>query len=258
MSSAAASPSQPFFASGLLARMWARLWPAVAFYPLAAPAGVIRGIADDIGLPVRRSFTGIEEVLLTAAPTHWLQGSPLDTHAMQLASTTVYITWFLAPITAGIGVLLFRPHDYWRFIAFLLIAYYAVMPFFALYPLEAPWAHDASIRRFVAETFPDAAARDPNPYAAMPSLHVALPAAAALWYGLRSWMGRLVLSYSALIGLVVVYGGDHYLADVLAGYAVAAATFLGARALRLPVFASEPRASDQDVLVPAQGLRRAA
>jgi hypothetical protein len=258
MSSAPALSRQPLFASGLLARMWARLWPAIAFYPLAAPAGVFRGIADDIGLPVRRSFTAVEQVLLTAAPTHWLQGSPLDIHAVQLASTTVYITWFLAPITAGIGVLLFRPHDYWRFIAFLLIVYYAVMPFFALYPIEAPWAQDPDVRRFVAETFPEAAAKDPNPYAAMPSLHVALPAAAAFWYGLRSWMGRLVFGYSALIGVVVVFGGDHYVADVIAGYAVAAAAFVVARRLRLPVFATGPRESDRVGPLRAQHLDKAA
>jgi membrane-associated phospholipid phosphatase len=170
----------------------------------------------------------------------------------------VYITWFLAPITAGLGVLLFRPHDYWRFIAFLLIVYYAVMPFFALYPLEAPWAHDASIHRYVAEMFPEAAAKDPNPYAAMPSLHVALPAAAALWYGLRSWMGRLALAYSALIGLVVVYGGDHYVADVLAGYAIAAVVFVAARRLHLPVFATEPQGRDGAVPLHAHRFDRAA
>jgi membrane-associated phospholipid phosphatase len=166
-----------------------------------------------------------------------LQGSFIDTHAAQLAATTVYITWFLVPVTTAFGVLLFRPRDYWRFIAFLLLVYYAVMPFFALYPLEAPWAHDPGIRRYVAEMFPEAAAADPNPYAAMPSLHVGLTAAAAFWYGLRTWPGRIVLGYSALIGLVVVYGGDHYLADVLGGYAIAGVSYFVARRLRLPVFA---------------------
>jgi hypothetical protein len=257
MFSAVSRPvGQPLFAPGFAWRMWSRLWPALAFYPLAAPAGFLRAIADDVGLPVRRQFSGLEEILLTAAPTHWLQGSVLDVHPVQLAAITVYITWFLMPITAGLGVLLFRPQDYWRFIAFLLIVYYAVMPFFMLYPLEAPWAHDVDIRRYLAEMFPEAAARDPNPYAAMPSLHVALPAAAAFWYGLRSWFGRIALVYSAVLGLVVVYGGDHYLADVIAGYAVAGAALLFARWSRLPVFATDQvRAGDS---TRPQELRRAA
>jgi hypothetical protein len=240
MSETKAPRTARLFAPGMAGRMWARFWPVAAFYAIATPAGLIRAAADDVGLPVRRDFSAIERVILTDAPTHWLQGSFIDAHFTQLAATTVYITWFLVPITTALGVLMFRPRDYWRFIAFLLLLYYAVMPFFALYPLEAPWAQDASIRRFVAETFPEAAAQDPNPYAAMPSLHVALPAAAALWYGLRTFWGRLVLAYSALIGLVVVYGGDHYVADVLAGYAIALVTYVVARRLRLPVF-SLPR-----------------
>jgi membrane-associated phospholipid phosphatase len=90
----------------------------------------------------------------------------------------------------------------------------------------------------------------------MPSLHVALPAAAAFWYGLRSWFGRIALVYSAVLGLVVVYGGDHYLADVIAGYAVAGAALLFARWSRLPVFATDQvRAGDS---TRPQELRRAA
>ena len=231
---------RPLFTPGVAGRMWARFWPAAAFYVLATPAGFIRAFADDVGMPVRHDFTAIERFLLTDAPTRWLQGSFIDVYPTQVAAIAVYVTWFMVPITCAVGVLLFRPGDYWRFIAFLLFLYYAVMPFFMLYPLEAPWAQDATIHRFVAERFPDAAARDPNPYAAMPSLHVALPAAAALWYGLNTFWGKLVLGYAALIGLVVVYSGDHYLADVIAGFAIAAAVYATARALRLPLFAREP------------------
>jgi hypothetical protein len=220
-------------------RMWSRLWPAFAYYLLAVPAAMIRGAADDIGLPIRRNFNAIEAALLTDAPTHWLQGSLVDTEFTRLAGAAIYLTYFFVPITTALGVLMFRPHDYWRFIAFVLIVNYAVMPFYMLYPIEAPWAQDASINRFIAERFPEAAAQDPNPFAPMPSLHVALPAAVALWYGLRSFWGRIVLAYSALIGLVVVFSGEHYVADIAAGYAVAFAVWCAARKLRLPVFARE-------------------
>jgi hypothetical protein len=248
---------KPLFTPGIAGRMWARFWPAAAFYVIATPAGLIRAIADDAGMPVRTDFTAIERVLLTDAPTHWLQGSFIDVYLVQVAAITVYITWFMVPITTAVGVLMFRPRDYWRFIAFLLLLYYAVMPFFILYPLEAPWAQDGAIHRFVAERFPEAAAQDPNPYAAMPSLHVALPAAAAFWYGLNTFWGKLVLAYAALIGLVVVYGGDHYVADVLAGFALAAATYAAARALRLPLFAREP-ISPPEASVPEEPERLAA
>lgn len=228
-------PSKRLFARGLARRMWARFWPFVAFYLFAGQAAAFRAIADDVGFPVRRSFTTLEEIVLTTAPTHWLQGF-LDVRILELGATTVYITWSLVPLTTGIGVLMFRPKDYWRFISFLVLMYCATMPLFALYPLEAPWAHDPEVRRFLTETFPGISGKDPNPYAAMPSLHVGLIAAAALWYGLDSVMGRIVFAYAALMSLVVIYGGDHYVADVLAGYAVALAVYGAARRLRLPIF----------------------
>jgi hypothetical protein len=108
--------------------------------------------------------------------------------------------------------------------------------------------------------FPKAVARDPNPNAAMPSLHVGLTVAAALWYGLRTAPGKFVLAYSALISFVVVYQGDHYVADALGGYAVAAAAYGAARWLRLPVFARES-AEDATPRVPTrteERLRQAA
>jgi membrane-associated phospholipid phosphatase len=93
----------------------------------------------------------------------------------------------------------------------------------------------------------------------MPSLHVALPAAAALWYGLRTFWGRLVLAYSALIGLVVVYGGDHYVADVVAGYAIALVTYLVARRLQLPVFSlPRPHTAPSTSAEREEDVRRAA
>jgi hypothetical protein len=237
MTTSASVLEKPLFSPGMGGRMWSRVWPALAFYVLSLPAVMVRAIADDIGLPIRRNFSAVEAALLTDAPTHWLQGSLVDVEWTQAAGAAIYFTWFFVPITTALGVLMFRPQDYWRFIAFLLLLYYAVMPFFILYPLEAPWAQDAGIHRFIGERFAEAAAQDPNPYAAMPSLHIALPAAAALWYGLGSLWGRVVLAYSALIGVVVIFSGEHYAADVAAGYAVAAATYVAARRLRLPVFA---------------------
>ena len=237
MSTTASALEKPLFAPGMGRRMWSRLWPAFAYYVLSMPAAMIRAAADDIGLPVRRNFNAFEAALLTDAPTRWLQGSLVDTEFTQVAGAAIYLSYFFIPITAALGVLMFRPHDYWRFIAFVLVVNYAVMPLFMLYPIEAPWAQDTNIHRFIADSFPEAVAKDPNPHAPMPSLHVALPAAIALWYGLRSFWGRVVLAYSALIGLVVVFTGEHYIADVAAGYIVAAAIYAAARWLRLPIFA---------------------
>jgi hypothetical protein len=217
--------------------MWWRVWPAGMYYLLALPAATVRSFADDYGAPVRRNFGQVEAALFNVGPNHWLQGSFIDVDFTRSAGAAIYFTWFFVPITTALAVLLFRPHDYRRFIAYLLFVYYAVLPFYLMYPLEPPWAHDAAVTRYIGEIFPEAMAADPNPYAAMPSLHVALPAAAALWYGPRNPWGWCVLAYSAVISLVVVLCGEHYLADVVAGYAFATVVYVAARTLGLPLFA---------------------
>jgi hypothetical protein len=224
--------------------MWSRLWPAGLYYVLVMPAVAVRSFADDYGLPVRREFNRLEAALLNDAPTHWLQGSLIDADFTRMAGAAIYFTWFFVPITTAIAVLLFRPSDYWRFVGFLLLVYYAILPFYMLYPLEAPWAHDPGVTRYIGEIFPEATSKDPNQYAAMPSLHVALPAAAALWYGLRTFWGGAVLSYSLLIAFVVIFGGEHYVADVVGGYVLAFFIYTGARRLGLPLFARDESAGE--------------
>ena len=228
-----------FFVPGIGRRMWSRVSPAALYYLLVMPAVMVRSFADDLGMPVNRSFNQLEAAILFDSPTHWLQGSLIDTAFMRDAGAAIYFTWFFMPLTAGIAVLLFRPRDYARFVGFLLFVYYAILPFYILYPLAPPWAHNPEITRYIGEIFPEATAKDPNPYAAMPSLHVALPAAAALWYGLGSTWGRCVLAYSGVIGFVVIFCGEHYLADVAAGYVFALGAYAVARRLRLPVFARD-------------------
>lgn len=236
---------RPIFVPGFRRRLLLRFGPLFGFYIASIPAGFIRAYADDIGLPVRESFTAVESVLLTAEPSRWLQHLFLDVHFLQQAAFYVYFSWFFMPVSAGLPLILTRPKLYWRLIAFLLLTYYAGMAFFILYPLEPPWLHAPEIQRVIALVVPETVGKDPNPYAAMPSLHVALPAAAALWYGWRHPYGKLFWGYSALIGLTVVYTGDHYLADIAGGYLLAWAAYALAR--RSPI----PLLDDREEAVPA-------
>lgn len=67
---------------------------------------------------------------------------------------------------------------------------------------------------------------DVNPIAAMPSLHTAIPvflvfAAIATW----GWRGALMIPYALAVVFALVYGAEHYAADILAGIALAVAGF---------------------------------
>lgn len=63
-----------------------------------------------------------------------------------------------------------------------------------------------------------------NPVAAMPSLHFGISFLIAV-YGIQrlraSWRWLLVL-YPAVMGLALVYFGEHYVIDLIAGAALAA------------------------------------
>src|SRR5437764_291775 len=76
---------------------------------------------------------------------------------------------------------------------------------------------------------------NPNRFAAFPSLHAAFPALAAV-YAWRRYrpLSIVLIVWSIAVLLAIVYLGEHYVVDALAGYVyVAAATLLVEGFLRL-------------------------
>ena len=73
-----------------------------------------------------------------------------------------------------------------------------------------------------------------NPVAAMPSLHAgaALLVALFLWPSVGALARAALMAYAFAMGLTLVYTGEHYVVDVLAGWGVAVAAVLLARARR--------------------------
>ena len=82
-----------------------------------------------------------------------------------------------------------------------------------------------------------------NPVAAMPSLHAAYAFLTFLVlrraFGAIGW---LALAYFLFVALTVVYTADHYLIDILAGVAYAAAAYLVM--LRMAAPQAAPRAGE--------------
>jgi hypothetical protein len=249
-----APASRPLFRPGIWQRLGVRAAIVVAYYVSAIPAGVFRSEADDLGLPVRSHFNGLEAVLLTDWPNRALQASFVDWTVLQHAAVYIYASWFALPLVATMPLIGKRNGDAWRLIALIMVVYYAGMPFFALYPLSPPWMGDDVVRVFYL-VHPEVAGKDPNPYAAMPSLHVALPGVVSLWYGWRSGYGKAMLAYTCLIALTVVYSGDHYVADIVAGLLLACVAYAAISRLRLPLLASRPASPAEPI---ARPLPRAA
>jgi membrane-associated phospholipid phosphatase len=68
-----------------------------------------------------------------------------------------------------------------------------------------------------------------NPVAAMPSLHTAYATLAAgfFWIGKRWWQKALLACYPLAMGFALLYGGEHYLIDEIAGAAYALVVIAG-------------------------------
>ncbi len=201
---------------------------------------VSRGIAKLVNLPLHESdVAGADRWLFGGTvPTVWLQDHFLDPgspHWYDAAATLVYTSHFLAtPIVAA--VLWLRNREVWiAFITRVIALSIAGLVTYVLFPAAPPWyaARDgviapvirASARGWLwlhvnhAGNLLSEGQLASNPVAAMPSLHTAFATIISLFIlrRLHSRWRYLVLAYPLLMGLALVYLGEHYVVDVVAG-----------------------------------------
>ena len=148
----------------------------------------------------------------------------------------VHWVWFFVPHTTAAYVLA-RHHDQFPRAAVLLAATFdAGAVVYWLLPTAPPWwagrdRADAPVRRIMIEAGEKFWGRfwEPlydslggNPFAAMPSLHFATSVSAAHVLGRTGrTAGVLGWTYTATLGFALVYLGEHYVVDLLAGLALA-------------------------------------
>ena len=152
--------------------------------------------------------------------------------------TWTHWLWFVEPYLA-LAVILVRHHDRFPRAARQLAAVFDLgcAVYFAV-PTAPPWwaseagLTDEEVRRIMVEvgegTWRSAwprmyGALGSNPWAAMPSLHFATSLAVGLSLAETGrGDGALGLGYAATLGFALVYLGEHYLTDLLAGAALVA------------------------------------
>jgi hypothetical protein len=117
---------------------------------------------------------------------------------------------------------------------------------FALYPATPPWLASqlgelGQTHRLVGITWQyvglkpaqvlwESGSRFVNIVAAVPSLHAAYPFLLLLCFWHRGAVVRAGLAtYTLAMGFTLVYSGEHFVADILAGWLMATAVFLAAR-----------------------------
>ncbi|PZM96855.1 MAG: inositol phosphorylceramide synthase [Actinobacteria bacterium] len=211
-----------------------------------------RGFADNGAVPHALELIAADRWMFGWAldgevPTVWLQRhlyDPARVHWWDVLVSWVYFSHFVVALAAAV-VLWLRSRARWaafmRRWGFLCVTGLAT---YFLYPAAPPWwAAKYGLLEEVARistrgwkaiglhgagNLLNAGQLASNPVAAMPSLHTAFALFVVLFF-LRSVRRRwwpLLLAYPLAMTFTLVYAGEHYVIDVLVGWAYVGMTFL--------------------------------
>ncbi|TML89835.1 MAG: phosphatase PAP2 family protein [Actinobacteria bacterium] len=170
---------------------------------------------------------------------HWLWAG----HERWLDHALLFVTNIhsVVPITLAFLLWLRRRPLFYRFAASTVVLSYAAVVTFLLYPAAPPWAAGKIGLLDVVEIGgPEGATSTGvihgNPYAAIPSLHAGYAFMVFLMIASLTWPTRhrrlavaAAALYPAVQSFAVVYTANHYVVDVLIGYAFAAAAYFSVR-----------------------------
>jgi membrane-associated phospholipid phosphatase len=187
----------------------------------------------------------VDRVLgLGQIPTVWLQehlwhgGGP---HWYDVGVWAVYMTHFFAVWIVAAVLWRLNRERFHRYAAMTVTLTLAAFLTYWLYPAQPPWLYDTRVDRIVPAVWDHLGigtmqsvyedGRLVNTVAAMPSLHAAYPAMLAcfFWSSARRAVRAGLVLYTLAMAFALVYGGEHFVTDVLAGWAMAAAAWAATR-----------------------------
>jgi membrane-associated phospholipid phosphatase len=179
-------------------------------------------------------------------PTNWLQDQLYDVSHLHWYDYLTWVTYmshfFMIWIVAA--VLWKAAHDrFRRYVAFVVLVTLFAFAGYWLYPAQPPWlaAQESlmsPITRIVPYVWGQLGVRTAqsvweghgdlvNLVAAMPSLHASYPFMLLLFFWPTGWKVRIPLMlYSLAMGFALVYSGEHFVIDILAGWVLTAIAFL--------------------------------
>ncbi|MCH7576431.1 MAG: phosphatase PAP2 family protein [Chloroflexi bacterium] len=201
----------------------------------------LRTLADETGNPAQFGYVvSLEKTLfLGSVPTLWLQEhlyAAGKVGALEVSSLVVYSSYFLAPHLMALAVWRLDPGRFRPYVVAILGTFYACLAVSFVVPTAPPWKAGLVgdlphvfriIRDISGGVSPDGYRRayeiaGPNDVAAMPSLHMAIPLIIAFMaWRLHPVAGAVAFFYSAAMAFALVYLGEHYVVDLLAGLLVA-------------------------------------
>ncbi|WP_051425843.1 phosphatase PAP2 family protein [Jiangella gansuensis] len=202
-----------------------------------------RGIADTLGMPVRvAELADLESWLFGGTvPTVWLQEHFFQSTVRwwDVAIAIVYFSHFVVPWAIAAAFYMWSRDRWVSYIRRVLLLTYAGLLTYVLLPAAPPWFAAARtgdihepVYRLVGRGWNELGLRSANAWlsdaqgganevAALPSLHAgfAMLVAVTLWPLARHWALRaLVVAFPLAMAFTLVYGGEHYVVDVVMGW----------------------------------------
>jgi membrane-associated phospholipid phosphatase len=216
-----------------------------------------RGAADALNRTVQVSLpAALDKTLFFGhLPSVWLQQhfyDPKHVHWWDVAASLVYATHFV--LVWAIAAVLYRRNraEWFAWARALVVLSFGALITFALMPSAPPWyaAQEGVIppvNRFTTRGWDAIGLHQAgallhqgqgvvNDVAAIPSLHTAFAVLVAVWFWprvprrARWWLRPLLFVYPFVMLLSLVYFGEHYVVDGIAGALYVFATLAGLRA----------------------------
>jgi len=235
-----------YFGLGSGFRVWAMY--IVGFIAFAQ----LRSYTDNLGTPVQYSYViTVEKALFFGTlPNNWLQDAFYSFRrlgVLEAYTMFVYLSYFFTPHILAFTLWRLDFPAFKRYAIAFIITLYVGLIASGIAPTAPPWlASQEGMIPQVFQIIPDISGEvapgaygqayevaGANPVAAMPSLHAAIPFVMmfALWkYPLVRPLGVI---YALSMAFAIVYLGEHYAVDGLAGLSTAAfGWWAGGAALR--------------------------
>ena len=181
---------------------------------------------------------------------------------LSYAATVVYFLHFVFPLLLGMIMWLVDRVQFVRFTTALMTMALVAFLFFLLVPTAPPWYAEqhgvlSGFHKIIGTTLPSAVSPyydslNPDPVAAFPSLHAAFPFLGFLAlrriYPRAAWFA---FGWCLLVWFSVVFLGEHYVVDVVAGIALASATWWVMMRLAVPRIRLLQSRTPREAMVPA-------
>lgn len=238
---------QPWRTHFRFARDWVPVVTLLTLYNFS------RGFADNIRTPHIHEMINADKWMfgwLTGGkiPTVWLQQhlyDPGKVHWWEALVTLTYFSHFVASLAAGITLWLVSRERWAQYMRRWFVLGLAGLVTYFLYPAAPPWW--ASLHGDLADPVARLSLRGgqelglhgafsivrmgqsaSNLVAAMPSLHSAYALMVVLFFArlVRKRYWPLLALYPLAMTFALVYSGEHYVIDVLVGWAYVVGSFL--------------------------------